>query len=269
MNKPDILTEIAAATRRDLEKQKRLLPPSELDGLCVAHHREIRDFYGALKRSDRQSGTPNVIAELKKASPSAGLIRADFRPLELAQALEKAGAKALSVLTEPHFFQGAPTTLSGVAKLVKIPLLRKDFILDDYQIKQAFLWGADAILLIAALLDQAELRSLSKVAAQYGLAVLGEAHTEEELERLLAIDDIRVVGVNCRDLRTFRTDWDGAEKLLTLIPADKVAVAESGIANPADLHRLPADAFLIGTTLMKAADPAAQLRELLNHERKS
>ncbi|MPM79302.1 Indole-3-glycerol phosphate synthase [bioreactor metagenome] len=264
MNKPDILTEIAAVTRRDLEKQKRLLPPETLASLCAAHHRAIRDFCGALKRPDRRSGTPKVIAELKKASPSSGVIRADFRPLELAPALEQAGAGALSVLTEPHYFQGAPATLSGVAKLVKIPLLRKDFIIDAYQIGQAWLWGADAVLLIAALLDQNELRALSRVAADHGLAVLGEAHTEAELERLLAVDEIRAVGVNCRDLRTFRTDWDGAARLLDLIPADKTAVAESGIAAAADLRRLPADAFLIGTTLMKADDPAAKLKELLS-----
>lgn len=263
MNEKNILAEIAAVTRRDLVKQKAFLPEEEIRALCASCHREKRDFYHALRRENRSSGTPKVIAELKKASPSAGVIRADFQPLTLAPALEKAGAAALSILTEPHWFQGSPAYLSGVSRLVKIPVLRKDFIVDAYQICQAKLWGADAILLIAALLDDRTLRDLAQTAAELELAVLGEAHDQAELDRLLAVAEIGAVGVNCRDLKTFRTDWAGLDALLRRIPADRVAVAESGIKSAADMAALPADAFLIGTTLMAADRPDAKLRELL------
>ena len=263
MSEANILAEIAAVTRRDLEKQKTLLPEHEIRALCAGHHREKRDFYAALRRENRLSGAPRVIAELKKASPSAGVIRADFQPMELAPMLEKAGAAALSVLTEPHRFQGRPAYLSGVARLVKIPVLRKDFIVDAYQLCQAKLWGADAVLLIAALLDAPAMRELARQAAGLGLAILGEAHNEAELEQVLNTPEIGAVGVNCRDLKTFRTDWAGLDSLLRQIPADRVAVAESGIRSASDMAQLPADAFLIGSTLMAAADPAAQLRELL------
>ena len=263
MSEANILAEIAAAARRDLEKQKKFLPEEEIRSLCASHTREKRDFYRALKRENRAAGLPKVIAELKKASPSAGLIRADFAPMSLAPALEKAGAAALSVLTEPHWFQGSPAYLSGVSRLVKVPVLRKDFIVDAYQIRQVKLWGADAVLLIAARLDDDAMRELAQVAAELDLAVLGEAHSQAELDRILKIQEIGAAGVNCRDLKTFRTDWAGLDSLLRQIPADRVAVAESGIRSAADMAPLPADAFLIGSTLMAAADPAEKLRELL------
>ncbi len=263
-NTPSILDQIVAATRQDLDKQRRLLPAADLMRLCEQHQRKIRDFARALRRSpDRRGGAPRVIAELKKASPSAGMIRADFKPLELARELEKAGAAALSVLTEPHFFQGAASTLSGVSKLVNIPVLRKDFIVDEYQIAQAYLWGADAVLLIARILDQSELIRLANAAHSFGLAVLGEAHSARELDRLLAVETIGCVGINCRNLADFSTDWESASALLDGIPADRVAVAESGIRNASDMAALNADAFLVGSLLMQNADPAAQLAQLL------
>ena len=263
MGEGNILEQIAARTREELEKQRQFLPADEIQRLCARHDRRKRDFYGALRRPGRAGGSPRVIAELKKASPSAGGIRCDFQPLALAPQLEAAGAAALSVLTEPHWFQGSPAYLSEVSRLVNIPVLRKDFIVDPYQIFQAELWGADAVLLIAALLAAPALGDFARIAADLGLAVLGEAHNDAELDALLAVPEIGAVGVNCRDLRTFKTDWAGLDALLRRIPAERVAVAESGIKSPADMARLPADAFLVGTTLMAAPDPAAALRELL------
>lgn len=262
----NILAEIAAVTRGDVERQKQFLPPDEIRRLCAAHGRGKRDFCAALRRPGRgegAAGRPRVIAELKKASPSAGVIRCDFQPLALAPRLEAAGAAALSVLTEPHWFQGSPAYLSEVSRLASVPVLRKDFVVDAYQIYQAELWGADAVLLIAAMLDAAALREFARVAADLGLAVLGEAHDAAELDALLAVPEIGAVGVNCRDLKTFKTDWEGLDALLRQIPGERVAVAESGIKSAADMEELPADAFLVGTTLMAAPDPAAALRGLL------
>jgi indole-3-glycerol phosphate synthase len=206
-----------------------------------------------------------VIAELKKASPSRGLIRADFRPRDLALELEAAGAAALSVLTEPHYFQGHPEVLRQAAGAVGIPLLRKDFIIHPVQLAEALDWGASAVLLIAAALTPDDYRRLYEAARASGLDVLSEVHSREELEVVLAAG-AHIVGVNSRDLKTFRTDLAGTAELLAAIPAGVVRVAESGIRDGADLAGLRAagaDAFLIGETLMRAASPGDALRELL------
>ena len=207
----------------------------------------------------------NVIAELKKASPSKGIIRLDFSPVELALELEAAGAAALSVLTEKLFFQGSIHYLEEVSEKVKIPLLRKDFIFDEYQLQEASACGADAVLLIAAALSDDQFKMLFDKASELELDVLAEVHTMDELEFVLGTD-AEVIGINSRDLKTFKTDLDLTRRMLSAIPDDKVKVAESGIFTHADLAALKeqgANAFLIGESLMKAELPGKKLEELL------
>jgi indole-3-glycerol phosphate synthase len=202
---------------------------------------------------------------LKKASPSRGLIRADFDPKKLAQELESAGAAALSVLTDEEFFQGSVENLARASSTVKIPCLRKDFIIDEFQILEARANSADAILLIVAALSQAELVALAKRARGYQLDVLCEAHNEEELQRALDAG-CDLVGVNSRDLKTFKVDLEAAFRLARLIPKNVLSVAESGIHTGADIAHLRAlgyKAFLIGESLMKADRPGEALRTLL------
>lgn len=208
---------------------------------------------------------PGVIAELKKASPSKGLIREDFRPVELAAELERSGAAALSVLTEPNCFLGSTDILKAVSRSVDIPCLRKDFIFDEYQIREAREYGASAVLLIAALLEQPRLVALAEYARSCGLDVLGEAHDADEVARLLD-SPATLIGVNARDLRTFATDLGTVEKLLKLIPGERNPVAESAIRTHDDLvhlRSLGARGFLIGETLMRAPSPGKKLEELL------
>jgi indole-3-glycerol phosphate synthase len=207
----------------------------------------------------------NVIAEIKKASPSKGLIREDFRPPELAKELESAGAAALSVLTEEFYFKGSLEYLKMVTREVDIPVLRKDFIFDEYQIKEAAAYGADAILLIAAALPEDVFRRLLAAALAANLEVLAEVHTMAELEFVLSTG-AGVIGINSRDLKTFKTDLDLTKKMLGSIPDGKVKVAESGIFNHDDLVELRkqgANAFLIGEALMRETSPGKKLRELL------
>ena len=207
----------------------------------------------------------NVIAELKKASPSKGIIREEFCPLELAKELQSAGAAALSVLTEQFYFRGSLKYLKAVAEEIEIPLLRKDFIFDKFQIKEAAAFGADAILLIAAALPQDTFRELLSTALENDLEVLTEVHTMAELEFVLSTD-AEVIGINSRDLKTFKTDLELTKKMLSSIPDDKVKVAESGIFNHSDLVELRkqgANAFLIGEALMRAESPGQKLKELL------
>ncbi|MGA9813136.1 MAG: indole-3-glycerol phosphate synthase TrpC, partial [Terriglobales bacterium] len=207
---------------------------------------------------------PAIIAELKKASPSRGLIRANFDPEGLAGELEAAGAAALSVLTDEEFFQGSLANLQRASARTKLPCLQKDFIVDEFQLLQARAHGADAILLIVAVLSSSELLALSNRARDLGLDVLCEAHSEEELRRALETG-CDLVGVNNRDLRTFKVDVNTALRLAEMIPKNVVSVAESGIDSGADVFRLRAAgyrAFLIGESLMKAESPAEALRTL-------
>lgn len=258
-----ILDTIIAHTRRDLDTARRMMPPERLE----QHASELPpppDFAAAL----RQRGPrPNVIAELKRASPSAGLIRRDFGVVSLARELEAARAAALSVLTEVRFFRGSPTYLRAVAANVGIPVLRKDFIVDEYQVYKARTLGAAAILLIAAALPSADLRRLYELAGQLGMQVLVEVHDRAELEDLLASFTPEVIGVNSRNLKTFATDLDAMADMLALIPDSSVRVAESGIRTAEDIRRMSdrgADAFLVGETLMRAERPGVALEELLS-----
>jgi indole-3-glycerol phosphate synthase len=253
-----ILDDIVAARREDLAQSKRSISIANLQHL-PAFAEERRGFEDALRR-DR----PAIIAEVKKASPSRGLIRADFDPVAIAEAYADGGATAVSVLTEPRFFQGSLQHLAAIRKAVTLPLLRKDFVIDAYQIVEARAWGADAVLLIVAILEDVLLRELLAVAVESGLDVLVEAHTAAEVERAV-VARATLIGINNRDLRTFVTTLETAEELGQLVPASALRIAESGIETRDHIHRLASagfQAFLVGESLMRAADPAARLREL-------
>lgn len=222
-----------------------------------------RDFAGAVRRGP---GDPiRVIAEVKKASPSKGVIRADFDPVAVARAYAANGAAALSVLTDRDYFQGGLKDLEAVREAVDLPLLRKDFTIDPYQVYEARRHGADAVLLIAAVLDDGELKTLAELAASLGLAALVEAHTEAEVERAVAAG-AGLVGINNRDLATFDTTLETTFRLLAGIPPEVVRVSESGIERRDQVARLEAaglDAVLVGESLMRRPDVGAALRELL------
>ncbi len=224
-----------------------------------------RGFRNRLRRVAQDGIAIAVIAELKKASPSRGLIRADFKPSDLARELERAGAAALSVLTDEQFFQGSLDYLREASSSSSLPCLRKDFIVDEFQIVEARASRADAILLIVAALDQKELVSLAGIARAQGLDVLCEAHDEPELQRALDAG-CDLIGINSRNLRTFEVNLETAFQLAEKIPAACVRVAESGIQSGADLARLRSagyEAFLIGESLMKAERPGEALEKLM------
>jgi indole-3-glycerol phosphate synthase len=255
------LDQIVAATRRRVADAKRSADLRQLEQRAEPH--APRGFRRALATRSRTG--PAVIAELKKASPSRGLIRANFDPESLAGELEAAGAAALSVLTDEAFFQGSLHNLERASASAKVPCLQKDFVIDEFQLLQARAYGADAILLIVAVLSQAELIALSQKGRALGLDVLCEAHNEEELRR--AVDaGSDLIGVNNRDLRTFEVDVNTGLRLAELIPQNVISVAESGIDNGADIARLRAagyQAFLIGESLMKAESPGEALQSLI------
>lgn len=255
-----MLDEIIAARRLDVATAKREVPRRVLE-TEPAYAAPRRAFAAALRAQPVA-----VIAEIKKASPSKGLIRADFDAAAIARAYASAGAAALSVLTETRYFQGQARDLVAARAAVALPLLRKDFIVDEYQLVEARAWGADAALLIVAALERRELRDLHAAGRALGLELLVEAHTEEEIACALEVG-ATLIGVNNRDLRTFATSLETAERLRPGIPPSAIAVAESGIATPADLVRLRRAgyaAFLVGESLMRARDPAAALRALLD-----
>jgi len=223
-----------------------------------------RDFVGALRRRV-DSGEAAVIAEIKKASPSKGVLRADFRPAEIAASYERHGAAALSVLTDARFFQGAPEYLAAARAATSLPALRKDFIIDAWQVFESRALGADAILLIAAELDDAEMRDFEDIALALGMAVLVEVHDERELDRALALRT-PLVGINNRNLRTFEVALETTLALLPRVPAGRVVVTESGIGAAADVLRMRAagvGAFLVGEAFMRADDPGLALADLL------
>jgi indole-3-glycerol phosphate synthase len=258
---PASLDSIVAATRQRVSQSRRESDLRVLERAAAAH--TPRGFRAQLRRIAHNGVA--VIAELKKASPSKGLIRSDFRPAELARELEQAGAAALSVLTDEPFFQGSLDYLRQASAASSLPCLRKDFIIDEFQIVEARANCADAILLIVAALDQKELVALTAIARAHGLDVLCEAHDEPELQRALdAGSDL--IGINRRNLQTFEVDLETAISLAKKIPAECVRVAESGIHNSHDLSRLRSagyEAFLIGESLMKAEHPGEALKKLM------
>jgi indole-3-glycerol phosphate synthase len=258
---PASLDSIVAATRQGVSRNRRNCDRPALEQAAARH--VPRGFRNRL-RTVAGEGIA-VIAELKKASPSKGLIRNDFNPRELAPELERAGAAALSVLTDQQFFQGSLDYLRQASSSTRLPCLRKDFIVDEFQIVEARANCADAILLIVAALDQKELLALALIARSQGLDVLFEAHDEPELQRALDAG-CDLIGINSRNLRTFEVDLATAFRLADKMPATCVRVAESGIHNGADLVRLRSagyDAFLIGESLMKAQRPGEALSRLI------
>ncbi len=258
----DFLQKIFLRTKADVEARRRAVPLANV----IRQAEKMRaplDFIRAFEKHPQ--GKPRVIAELKKASPSLGMIREHFEPERLAKGLAGAGAAALSVLTEPHYFLGSPDYLKTAVAVAHIPVLRKDFIFDPYQICEARAWGASAVLLIAAMIDGKTMKELRRCAEDNGMAALCEVHSQKELDRTLDAG-ARVVGVNCRDLKTFSVDPERSKTLIGKIPGEIVCVAESGIATRADMDAftaLGARGFLIGTALMKEADPADTLKKLL------
>jgi indole-3-glycerol phosphate synthase len=260
------LEQILAQTRLGVVARKAAADYAALERRAAEH--ETRGFAENLRNIPNSKTRPAVIAELKKASPSKGLIRAAFDPAELARALEAGGAGALSILTDEPFFQGSLRNLEIASAATKIPCLRKDFMVDSFQVLEARASRADAILLIVAALTDVELQTLSRLAYALGLDVLCEVHDGEELERAVQIG-CQMIGVNSRDLRTFALHPEVQIELAERIPADVVRVAESGIRGREDIDRLAAagyDAFLIGETLMRENDPGAALALLLGRE---
>lgn len=255
------LAEIVAAARRKVRESRAQADVRELERQAESH--APRGFRRRIESASK-SGIA-VIAELKKGSPSRGLIRSEFDPAALANELEQAGAAALSVLTDEEYFHGSLVNLRMASQKTRLPCLRKDFIVDEFQILEARANGGDSILLITAALTQEELVSLAKHACEWKIDVLCEVHDEEELGRALDAG-CDLIGVNSRDLRTFNVDLTTAFRVIDSMPPGVVAVAESGIESGADIARLRAagyDAFLIGETLMRAAKPGEALRQLL------
>ena len=262
----NILNEIAEKTKERIEKQKQEVPKEELirqiqqnkvqqmEAAKTAH-----SFYRALQKPGM-----SYICEVKKASPSKGLIAPDFPYLEIAKEYKAAGASAISCLTEPFYFLGSDKYLKEITTNVDIPVLRKDFTVDEYMIYQAAAYGASAVLLICAILDDKQLKEYRKLAEEFGMDVLVEAHDEEEVDRALK-SGARIIGVNNRDLKTFQVDMQNSIKLRQLAPDNVLFVSESGIRTAEDIRKLydnQVDAVLIGETLMRSADKKAALETL-------
>ncbi|HEY2986579.1 MAG TPA: indole-3-glycerol phosphate synthase TrpC [Candidatus Binatia bacterium] len=253
------LDTIAEHVRGEIKSRRRKTPPAALRER-PPFARPTRGFAASLAGRAR-----SIVAEIKRASPSQGIIRQDFDPVGIARDFAANGASALSVLTEERFFGGSLDYLEQIRSEVSVPLLRKDFTLDEYQLLEARSFGADAVLLIVALLDPVRLEELLAQAHALALDALVEVHTEDELARALAAGG-RLIGVNNRDLKTFEVTLETTERLLPLIPPGVVVVCESGFQTAAQIERieaLGAQAFLIGEALMRAPDPGAKLRDLL------
>ena len=261
---PDVLARIIADVRADVAARKAVRGIDALRHDIAARHDATRGFGYALKQATI-AGRYGLIAEIKKASPSGGLIRTHFDPPALARAYEAGGATCLSVLTERAHFQGHPDHLKDARAAVRLPVLRKDFILDPWQVYESRAMGADCILLIMAALTDTLARELEQVAMSLDLDVLVEVHNREELERALLLET-SLIGINNRNLRTLKTDLAVTEELAPLVPPDRFLIAESGIRNTADLRRLAVvgpNCYLVGESLMRQDDVAAAVRQLL------
>jgi indole-3-glycerol phosphate synthase len=259
---PDILRKILKRKAEEIASRSAAKPVKELSRL-IETASAPRDFSGAIMAAIK-SGHSAVIAEIKKASPSKGVLREDFRPAEIARSYERGGATCLSVLTDRDFFQGDDDNLRAAREACTLPLLRKDFILDPYQVYEARVIGADCILLIVSALGDTQLMDLSGLAKQLGMDVLVEVHDAQELKRALVLNT-PLIGINNRNLHTFDTRLETTLELLDNIPHDRVVVTESGILRRSDVAMMRqhgVQAFLVGEAFMKSADPGAELTAL-------
>jgi indole-3-glycerol phosphate synthase len=257
-----ILERIMAAKRAEVAAAKAAVSPSSIEKLA-GQSPPARDFVDALQKKI-VSGKAAVIAEIKRASPSRGVLRENFDPAQIARSYETGGAACLSVLTDREFFQGAPEHLSVARAACALPVLRKDFVFDPYQVLEARAMGADCILLIAACLSAEEMQALESAASALGMAVLVEVHDATELDAALELRT-PLVGINNRDLRTFETRLETTLALLEHVPEDRIVVTESGIASREDVARMRGrgvNAFLVGEAFMRAPDPGGALRAL-------
>jgi indole-3-glycerol phosphate synthase len=257
----DILDRIIEVKRGEIRIAQESVSLEELR--LQASTRDSRDFVGAL-RAKHAAGKPAIIAEVKKASPSKGVLRENFVPADIAKSYEQGGAACLSVLTDVQFFKGSVAYLEEARAACSLPVLRKDFIVDAYQILEARAMGADCILLIAAVLQPLQMRDLEAYAHSLGLAVLVEVHDRDELEQSLTLKT-PLIGVNNRNLRTFETSIETTIGMLDMVPEDRIVVTESGILSRVDVDRLRAvnvQTFLVGEAFMRAEDPGSELRRL-------
>jgi len=262
----DILRRILATKRAEIEAARASLPLAEIERRARAQPAP-RDFAGAL-RAKLASGVPAVIAEIKRASPSKGLLREQFEPAAIARSYAAAGAACLSVLTDREYFQGAPEHLAQARAACNLPVLRKDFVVEPYQVHEARALGADCILLIAAALSPGDMRGLEQLAHDLGMAVLVEVHDAGELDSALQLQT-PLLGINNRDLRTFETRLETTLGLLGRVPKDKLVVTESGILVPGDVQRLRqagVGAFLVGEAFMRAEEPGKALNALFQDD---
>jgi indole-3-glycerol phosphate synthase len=258
-----ILAKIVSKKREEVAVAKDLVPV----GVLKERLKAVKRPAGGFAKSVSRPGHINLIAEIKKSSPSKGVIRQDFHPLAIAAEYEAAGASAISVLTDESFFGGKLEYLVNVKSGAGVPILRKDFIIDEYQVYESAAAGADAILLIARILTQEEMAGYISMARTYGMDALVETHNEEELEKALK-SGADIIGINNRDLSSFAVDLSTTERLVRLVPAGKITVAESGIENNEQvlfLKSLGVNAILVGETLMRAKDIIRKTRELLGH----
>ena len=254
-----ILERIVEAKRKEVASRKEMTPLAQLED-AIGNLLPARDFRGAI-----DNARCSIIAEVKRSSPSKGRIREEFDPVQIATLYRDNGARAVSVLTDEAFFEGKGAYLSDIKKSIDLPLLRKDFIIDSYQIYETRFLGGDALLLIASLLEERQLREYIELSATLGLASLVEVHTKEELDKALAAG-AEIIGVNNRDLKTFSTNIKTTLELAPLVPDDRIVVTESGINSRADIEQLMEagiHCFLIGEALMRAEDIGGKLRELL------
>ena len=259
----DLLAQIVSSKRQEVAAARARIPLAEIRSLAEERAGAVRSFEEAV-RNRTAVGHAAVIAEIKKASPSRGLIRAQFDPASIARAYQQAGAACISVLTDERFFQGCAVHLQAARAACGLPVLRKDFLVDPYQVYQARVMGADCVLLIAACLDDGLMREMEDIAHGLGMAVLPEVHDRAELERAL---DLRTsfIGINNRDLRTFEVTISVTEDMMPHIPAGKIVVSESGIVCSADAERMRVSgvhAFLVGEALLKCHDPGQGLRAI-------